>query len=309
VDEDTTENIPGSGSAARAEAPASVVLGEVAAGAHRLKVRAASQDDPGSPVVVLLPAMGVPARYYRPFVADLHRQGLAVVTFDVRGQGESNPLAARGVRFGYQSLIDDVDAVLDLVESTYPQAPRFLLGHSLGGQIALLHAACHPGRVEGMALVASGSVWFRSYPGLLKFRTLFGTQVAATMSALLGYWPGQRFGFGGRQAVDMMQDLARQARTGRYRLNGSATDYETALRDVRQPLLTVSVAGDRLAPRSAVDHLVAKARLAPRTAKHYTRAASGAADLGHFSWVRNGGELSRWVRDWISTAFDPSVRT
>ncbi|TDD54000.1 alpha/beta hydrolase family protein [Saccharopolyspora elongata] len=302
MDEQTVENNAENGSGDRA----SLVLGQVSAGAHRLTVRATKQDDPASPVVVLLPAMGVPARYYRPFVADLHAQGLAVVTFDVRGQGESKPSAARGVRFGYQSLIDDVDAVLDLVDAAFPQAPRFLLGHSLGGQIALLHAACRPDRVQGVALVASGSVWFGSFPGMYKLRTLFGTQLVAAASALLGYWPGHRFGFGGRQATDLMQDWARQARTGRYRLNGSTTEYEAALREVRQPLLTVSVAGDRLAPKSSVDHLAAKAGRAPRTDKHYTRAASGAENLGHFNWVRNGGELSRWVRDWIA-AVDSSV--
>ncbi|SDX28763.1 Predicted alpha/beta hydrolase [Saccharopolyspora shandongensis] len=303
MDEQTVENNAENASGDQA----SLVLGQVSAGAHRLTVRAAKQDDPGSPVVVLLPAMGVPARYYRPFVADLHAQGLAVVTFDVRGQGESKPSAARGVRFGYQSMIDDVDGVLDLVDAAFPPAPRFLLGHSLGGQIALLYAARRPDRVQGVALVASGSVWFGSFPGMYKFRTLFGTQLVAAASALLGYWPGHRFGFGGRQATDLMHDWARQARTGRYRLNGSTTDYEAALREVRQPLLTVSIAGDRLAPKSLVDHLAAKAGRAKRTDKHYTRAASGAKNLGHFNWVRNGGELSRWVRDWIA-AVDSSVQ-
>ncbi|MER6989861.1 alpha/beta fold hydrolase [Saccharopolyspora hirsuta] len=303
MDTDTAAHSP------EPDAPASVVLGLVSAGQHRIKVRAAQQDDPTSPVVVLVPAMGVPARYYRPFVADLHRQGLSVVTFDLRGQGESKPIAARGVRFGYQSLIDDLNGVLDLVESVLPQAPRFLLGHSLGGQIALLHTARHQGRVQGVALVASGSVWFRSFPGVYKLRTLVGTQVVAGASTLLGYWPGHRFGFGGRQAAGLMQDWARQARTSKYRLNGSATDYEAALREVRVPLLTVSVAGDRLAPKSSVDHLAAKARQAMRTSKHYTRSASGAENLGHFSWVRNGGALSRWVKDWIAAAHEPSVHS
>ncbi|MGW1678687.1 alpha/beta hydrolase family protein [Saccharopolyspora sp. NPDC002376] len=303
MDIETTDRSP------EPDAPASVVLGLVSAGPHRIKVRAAQQDDPSSPVVVLVPAMGVPARYYRPFVADLHRQGLTVVTFDLRGQGESKPLAARGVRYGYQSLIDDLEGVLDLVESVLPQAPRFLLGHSLGGQIAMLHSARHQERVQGVALVASGSVWFRSFPGYYKLRTLIGTQVVASASTLLGYWPGHRFGFGGRQAAGLMQDWARQARTSEYRLKGSATDYEAALGEVRMPLLTVSVAGDRLAPRSSVDHLAGKARHALRTSKHYTRDTSGAENLGHFSWVRNGGALSRWIRDWIAAAHEASVHS
>ncbi len=52
--------------------------------------------DPGGPLALLLPAMGVPARYYRPFAAHLHGNGLAVVVADLRGTGDSTPPPSLG---------------------------------------------------------------------------------------------------------------------------------------------------------------------------------------------------------------------
>ncbi|MEY8040632.1 alpha/beta hydrolase family protein [Saccharopolyspora cebuensis] len=286
------------------DAPAPVVLGMVPAGGHRLKVRALAQEDASAPVVVVLPAMGVPARYYRAFVGQLHQRGLTAVTFDLRGQGESTPVAARRVRYGYQHLVDDLGDVLGLVESFYPRAPRYLLGHSLGGQVAMLHAARYPHRVRGVVLVAAGSVWFRGFPRARRAAVLAATQLVAGVSAVLGFWPGHRFGFGGRQAGPLMRDWARNARTGRYALAGSSYNYEAALSRLRLPLLTVSVADDWLAPPTSVDHLVGKAPRAPRTHRHYTSEQAGPGDLGHFAWTRRSGELARWIGEWVGGSAD-----
>ena len=278
------------------------MLGVLDAGAHQLSVRATEQTDPTSPVVILLPAMGVPATYYRAFVENLHRQGMTVVSFDFRGHGESGPQATRGVKFGYQDLVNDAAAVVDLVEQRYPDAPRFLVGHSLGGQITMLYTASHPGRVQGAALLASGSVWFRTFPGSQSVKNLIGTQLIAAMSTVLGYWPG--WGFGGRQATGLMCDWARQGRTGRWALQGSTTDYEKALAELRMPLLTVSFDGDELAPPSSMDHLAGKARQAIRTRRHYGLADAGADKLGHFGWVYRSAELSRWIGEWLAESAD-----
>ncbi|MEU6127918.1 alpha/beta fold hydrolase [Saccharopolyspora sp. NPDC047091] len=277
-------------------------LGELPAGEHRLSVRACAAADPAAPVVVLLPAMGVPASYYPPFLQELHDRGCTVVSVDWRGQGTASPRADRKIRFGYQDLVDDATAVVDLVAREFPAAPRFLVGHSLGGQIALLLAAADPSRVQGVTLLASGSVWFRSFPGLQGWKNLVATQFVAALSAVLGFWPGERLGFGGRQPAGIMRDWARQGRTGRYRLGGSDVDYERALRELDVPLLTVSVEGDELAPASSVDHLAAKAAAASRTRRHYSCETAGAAKLGHYAWVYTSGVLADWITGWAAAA-------
>ncbi|MFR9729248.1 alpha/beta fold hydrolase [Saccharopolyspora sp. MS10] len=277
-------------------------LGVVSAGEHRLSVRAARVEDPAAPVMIVLPAMGVPATFYAPFLRELHEAGLAVVSVDTRGQGAATPRPSRRVRFGYQDLVDDAAAVVDLVEREFPGAPRFLLGHSLGGQISLLFAAARPGRVRGVALLASGSVWFRSFPGLESPKILLASHAVALLSRVFGYWPGQRFGFGGRQPAGVMLDWARQGRTGRYRLDGSDLDYETALRRLNVPLLAVSLDDDEFAPASSVDHLAGKAAAATRTRRHYSCEIAGAAKLGHFAWVHTSGVLVGWIAEWARAA-------
>ncbi len=55
-------------------------------------------DDGTSPIVLILPAMGVPARYYRHFAAELHAAGFAVLALDLRGNGDSTPPPSRATR-------------------------------------------------------------------------------------------------------------------------------------------------------------------------------------------------------------------
>ncbi|MEV0437582.1 alpha/beta fold hydrolase [Streptomyces spectabilis] len=263
---------------------------------------------PTAPAVLVVPAMGTPARFYRHFARELHGAGLTALTVDLRGQGESTPhvrdAAARD--HGYRVILEeDLGAVVDAVRAELgPEPPLFLLGHSLGGQLALLHAAARPGPVDGVALVASGTVWYRAYGTLRAPLLLLATTLIAATATLLGRWPGARLGFGGDQATGVMRDWARQGRTGRYRPGGSARDYESALRALDVPVLAVSVENDTYAPASAVDHLVGKAAGARVTRWRYTEREAGAR-LDHFAWTRAAGPLARRIARWATAQGTP----
>ncbi|MEU5908168.1 alpha/beta fold hydrolase [Micromonospora sp. NPDC047467] len=246
----------------------------------------------GAPVVVIWPAMGVRARYYRPFAAELRAAGLAVVVADLRGTGTSTPAPSRADRYGYTELAGDVGAVLAALKPRLDGRTRLLLGHSLGGQAALLHLALDGGdAVDGLALIAVGIPYWRSYPGPRGFGVLPYTQGIAATAALLGVWPG--WGFGGRQARGVIRDWAHTARTGRFpRLDG--TDTEAAVRAVRTPVLAISVDDDQYTPHETVDHLCAKLAAAPVTRQRYTATQAGAA-LDHFTWVRASTPLAQQV--------------
>lgn len=121
--------------------------------------------DPQAPMLVIWPAMGVPARFYRPFATALREAGLAVVVADLRGTGASTPRASRRSGYGYAELAGDVGAVLAEVAPVVATRPVVLLGHSLGGQACLLHLARagDAARVDGLALVAVGLPYWRVY--------------------------------------------------------------------------------------------------------------------------------------------------
>ncbi|MEV8515571.1 alpha/beta fold hydrolase [Dactylosporangium sp. NPDC051484] len=258
-----------------------------------LHVYAPAEDAPT--LAVLWPAMGVPARYYRAFAADLVAAGMAVVVADLRGTGASAPPPSRASAYGLADLTDDVDAVLTHLKPRRAGRRTILVGHSLGGQACALHLAAEPASdVAGLALLAVGVPYWRRYPAGRRLPVLLQTQTLAATAALLRVWPG--WGFGGRQARGVIRDWAHTARTGRYpALHG--TDLESALARVTTPVLAVDMAGDAYTPPDTVSQLLEKLSAAPVTREHY---APG-PPIDHFRWAKQGTALARRVADWAAS--------
>jgi pimeloyl-ACP methyl ester carboxylesterase len=97
------------------------------------------------PAIVLLHAGVCDRRCWREVGARLGAAGRDVVTYDRRGFGEVPPADGR---FRH---VDDLLAVLDAVS---PDAPAWLVGSSMGGEVALDAALEAPGRVAGLVLLA-----------------------------------------------------------------------------------------------------------------------------------------------------------
>lgn len=213
----------------------------------------------GARATLLVPALGTPASYYDGFAGPLSERVGTIVVAENRGTGSSSVRAARGVDYGYANVLrlDWVPLVAEARRIAGLDALA-LIGHSIGGQLGALYEAEHPGTFERIALVTACSVEWRGWSGLRAY-TFFGqTLVVGGLSTALGFFPGDRVGFGGRQGATMMRDWSRQARTGRYAPTNAPIDYERRLGDVRARMLSVAVKGDDYAPRAACDRLLAK---------------------------------------------------
>jgi predicted alpha/beta hydrolase len=253
-----------------------------------LVVRAYPGED-DRPVVVVWPALGVPARFYETFVPPLREQGFSVALADYR------KVDGRASRFGYHDFAStDFPAVVAEARKRFPGRPVLLLGHSLGGQIALAYASRRPEEVDGIVLVAASTPYYRAYPPRLAARTLLATQLVGAGAAVLGYWPGDKLKFGGRQSKVLLGDWARLSRTGRFRFTGVDADYERSIAELKVPVLAVSVEGDTYAPPSAVDALVGKLTSADVTRWHHQPERR----LDHFRWVKAGEPIARRIGDW-----------
>lgn len=110
---------------------------------------------PGAdPVAVLLivHGLGEHSGRYRTVVDTLVPGGWAVYGLDHRGHGRSG-----GPRVHvecYQDWLTDLDAFRRAVVARHPGCPVFLLGHSMGGQIALAYALDHSEDLAGLVLSA-----------------------------------------------------------------------------------------------------------------------------------------------------------
>ena len=209
-----------------------------------------------APIVLVLPALGLRAEYYAPLVARLAVEGVHAAAIDLPGHGASPVRASRRVDWGYPELVTHAAAARDAASRALPGVPVFWLGHSIGGQIALLESGLHPGGAAGVALVASGSPYYRAWRGLAALKIALGTRFSAALAGVVGYFPGEQAGFAGREARSVMQQWARLARTGAYRFG--AFDGEALLAAGRAPVLALRVLGDDLAPEAAVEHTLGK---------------------------------------------------
>jgi alpha-beta hydrolase superfamily lysophospholipase len=88
---------------------------------------------------------------YQPLAEALGwRLELDVVAVDFRGHGRSP--GRRGVIRRYEDLIDDLLAVVDWSLDRLPDLPRFVLGHSNGGQVALRIALRGRDAIDGLVV-------------------------------------------------------------------------------------------------------------------------------------------------------------
>jgi pimeloyl-ACP methyl ester carboxylesterase len=114
------------------------------------------------PPLVLCHGITATRRYVIHGSRALERAGHAVVAYDARAHGESDPAPA-GQGYGYPELVGDLESV---VAATMGEAPFVLAGHSMGAHTAIAYALRHPGRLAG--LVAIGPV----YSGEIRNRAL-----------------------------------------------------------------------------------------------------------------------------------------
>ncbi|UUY05218.1 alpha/beta hydrolase [Svornostia abyssi] len=124
-------------------------------GAAGLRITWQSWQDATAPtrahVVVAHGAAEHGGRYLR-LARELAPRGFPVWAIDHRGHGRSEGPRVVVDRFAH--AVADLDTLIDHVEKTDLGRPIYLLGHSMGGALALLYALEHQARLEGMVLSA-----------------------------------------------------------------------------------------------------------------------------------------------------------
>lgn len=109
-------------------------------------------DQPLKGVVTIAHGYGEHIGRYRHVAERLNRAGFAVYGPDHHGHGES---AGRRGRVALRTAVADLDQLIVTVSrARHPDLPQFLLGHSMGGAIALRYAMAHQRRLTGLVLSA-----------------------------------------------------------------------------------------------------------------------------------------------------------
>ncbi len=105
-------------------------------------------------VVALAHGLGEHSGRYNNVVGWLVPRGYAIYALDHRGHGRSG--GRRGHVDRFSDYLDDLQHLVGLASAAEPGRPVFLLGHSLGGLIALAYAIERPQGLQGVVASSPG---------------------------------------------------------------------------------------------------------------------------------------------------------
>lgn len=250
-------------------------------------------------VAVIGAALGARQDFYFDFARYLASRGIDAFTFDYRGVGHSAPRSLRRFRATVTDWAQqDYDAVLRQARAVRPDAPMFVVGHSLGAQLPALTRTA--GAIDAMVAVAGGSGYWRGLaPALrpLMFAMIRG--VAPLAIPLAGYFPGNRLRMIGDLPAGVMRQWGRWCMHPDY-LVGVEPGARDAYAKARFDVLSLSFSDDWMMPRRNIERLHAHFRAARRESRRITPAQAG-GPVGHMGFFRRRHRDTLWAPtvDWL----------
>lgn len=115
-------------------------------------------------VICLVHGFGEHCMRYEPYIKYLADAGFAVLAYDQIGHGQSE--GKRGVISSYKQLLDDVTLCLDKAGELFPNTPKFIYGHSMGGNISFNYLLRREPKLAG-AIITSPWLVLTNNPGFL----------------------------------------------------------------------------------------------------------------------------------------------
>ncbi len=284
---------------------------------------------PPAPAVLILPAMGTPARFYRRFARHLHGEGLAVLTptCAARARRHRAPPAAARVTTATACAITAIACAITATARTTTATARSSRRTCppSSGPSAPSWAPSRPCTSSATAWAANSPCCTRRWvpvrpstasrssppapsgsartarcapPGLLLGQVL----IAATATAL-GRWPGARLAFGATSP-------RASCGTGPTRGSPAATPPRAPRATTKRPWPPWSCPSSR-SPSSTTPSpppppsTTCSARSPGPASPGATTRAEVGARLDHFAWTRASGPLAKQVAAWATAEGRP----
>ncbi len=110
-------------------------------------------------VIILIHGMGEHSNRYEHFARFFTSRAYAILACDLRGHGQSE--GKRGHVSKFDVFFEQVDKLLEESSKRFPGVPKFIYGHSMGGNIVTSHALNRHPRVMG---VIASAPWLKIDP-------------------------------------------------------------------------------------------------------------------------------------------------
>ncbi len=251
-------------------------------------------------IVLVASAMGVRRTFYARFAAYLADAGLAVLTLDYRGIGDSRPTTLRGFDPSLHDWAElDLTAAVEELRKRFPDVPLAWVGHSVGGQ---LMGFVENANVAAALFVGSQSGYWKHWDGVerLKMAALWHAAIPGVVP-IAGYFPSKHFGLGEDIPAGVAREWATWGRDPDYLLVHARERSGGEFLRYRGPLRAIAFTDDDFAPRRAVEALVDCYPFARSEVVVVRPSDVGAKKIGHFGFFSTDVRATLWdeSRDWI----------
>jgi len=196
--------------------------------------------------------------------------GFGALAMDHRGHGRS--ARTLGLVESFDAVVEDVSVFRRLAAERFPDRPLFLLGHSMGGMVTLLHIIRYAPDLAGAVVIGTAIEVPENIPPLvIKLAKLLGRVVPKL--ALQPFYDPTKL----TSRVDI-QEATRtdplfyrgkiRARTGAV-IHGAMLETRARLREVTVPLLVIHGAADPLVNRRTSEDVYAGVSSEDKTLEMY----------------------------------------
>jgi predicted alpha/beta hydrolase len=246
-------------------------------------------------VVLLAGGTGIKKEFYLNFARYLQEQGYHTLVFDYRGIGGSKPKSLRGFEAkNHEWGQKDMAAILDWLDDRYASLPKFLIGHSAGGQQLGMMDNHH--KFSKALLISSSTGYWKWIASPYKYFTLFVWYgLTPLMLNTVGYLPASWFGLG----EDLPKGVAAEWRS--WCLNPSyfgkyfgRSIQQQFYREVRIPIHFLYPEDDLIATDKTVESLRGFYTSAITTIEKIALRETNLQKIGHLGFFSRKSKEQLW---------------
>jgi predicted alpha/beta hydrolase len=265
--------------------------------------------------LLIVPAMGVPQRFYADFAEWLAGQGQVVMTFDYRGIGDSRPpqmkRSLRGLRATVSTWAEqDTAAALAWLDAHVPaDMPVHWLGHSLGGQI--FGMVPNRARVSRVVTIGVGTgYWLHNAAKARSYVWWLWYVVCPLVMPLYGYFPGKRLRKIGDLPLGVMRQWRRWCLDRDYLVGVEGEKLRAEYAAITTPILSLSFTDDEYMSLKNTQNMHGFYAGAPRDMRRIAPTDLGVDRIGHFGFFRKRFAATLWpqVTQWLAPASPAAAR-
>jgi predicted alpha/beta hydrolase len=250
--------------------------------------------------VLISGGLGIPQRFYAPFAAWLAARGHTVMTFDLRGMGESRrPEHRRSLRGLDADMLtwarQDFAAAVARVYELASCVPVAVVGHSLGMHHAAMTDEQTQRRIEVVVSVAAGSGYWRDWAApSRRLAPLMLHLAVPLLTPLMGYFPGKALRMVGDLPGPAIRQWTRWCRHPGFAWGADPELVLPSLQSARFRVEAFSFTDDDAMTEVCTRKLLAALPNAETSVRVISPLEVGLPAIGHVGAFRSGVRESLW---------------